>query len=207
MAHISTEQHAGGFQAAVVNSVQCITGRHLFERIIGAVADALQWEDVPRRCESLAQLTVELVKMLKYPARDPRWRFVLVLDAVDRQRDAPSTLLPALARLSEIVSAFGILPTLLICQKLTMYRLDPLPHLCFRRHLPPSRLPTNTCIRRSPIPALRQSRLRSHPLTHAARRHHGSHTARNHRPLDPVLRSGPRLPHKIRLPHTAFLPT
>ncbi|KAH6997007.1 origin recognition complex subunit Orc5 [Ilyonectria destructans] len=103
VAHMSTEPQAGGFQAAVVNSVQCITGRHLFERIIGAVADALQWEDVPRRCESLAQLTVELVKMLKYPARDPRWRFVLVLDAVDRQRDAPSTLLPALARLSEII--------------------------------------------------------------------------------------------------------
>ncbi|KAK7414751.1 hypothetical protein QQX98_006435 [Neonectria punicea] len=89
--------------AAVVNSVQCITGRHLFERIVGAVADALQWEDVPRRCESLAQLAVELVKMLQYPTRDPRWRFVLVLDAVDRQRDAPPTLLPALARLSEMI--------------------------------------------------------------------------------------------------------
>ncbi|CAM1509381.1 Fc.00g031200.m01.CDS01 [Cosmosporella sp. VM-42] len=92
-----------GLNYAIVNALQCITGRHLFERIIGSVADALQWEDVPRRCETLAQLTVELVKMLKYPDRDPRWRFVLVLDAVDRQRDAPPTLLPALARLSEII--------------------------------------------------------------------------------------------------------
>ncbi|KAH6877318.1 origin recognition complex subunit Orc5 [Thelonectria olida] len=101
--HISSDARAGGLNAAVVNSVQCITGRHLFERIVGAVADALQWEDVPRRCETLAQLTVELVKMLQYPERDARWRFVLVLDAVDRQRDAPPTLLPALARLSEII--------------------------------------------------------------------------------------------------------
>lgn len=42
--------------------------------------------------------------MIQYPKRDARWRFVLVLDAIDRQRDAPPTLLPALARLSEIVS-------------------------------------------------------------------------------------------------------
>lgn len=68
------------------------------------MATAIEWEDVPRRCESLAQLTVEMAKMLKYPVRDPAWRFVLVLDSVDKQRDAPVTLLPALARLSEIVS-------------------------------------------------------------------------------------------------------
>lgn len=71
---------------------------------MGEVADALRWPETPRRCETLAQLTVELTKMLKYPVReDAGWRFVLVLDAIDRQRDAPPTLLPALARLSEIV--------------------------------------------------------------------------------------------------------
>ncbi|KAF4980070.1 hypothetical protein FZEAL_3851 [Fusarium zealandicum] len=101
--NINNDPSSGGLASAVVNSVQCITGRHLFERIIGEVAEALQWEDVPRRCETLAQLTVEMEKMIRYPARDPRWRFVLVLDAVDRQRDAPPTLLPALARLSEII--------------------------------------------------------------------------------------------------------
>ncbi|KAI9155326.1 Protein mms22 [Paramyrothecium foliicola] len=101
--HIAADGSAGGFQHAVVNSTQCITGRHLFERVLGAVVDALQWPEAPRRCESVAQLTVELTRMLKYPDRDPRWRFVLALDAVDRQRDAPQMLLPALARLSEII--------------------------------------------------------------------------------------------------------
>lgn len=103
---VNADAESGGLQAAVVNSVQCITGRHLFERIVGEVAKALEWEDVPRRCETLAQLTVEMVKMVGYPERDPRWRFVLVLDAIDGQRDAPPTLLPALARLSEIVSCY-----------------------------------------------------------------------------------------------------
>ncbi|KFA73721.1 hypothetical protein S40288_06247 [Stachybotrys chartarum IBT 40288] len=94
----------GGLGYALVNAAQCITGRHLFERVVGEVADALRWPKTPRRCETLAQLTVELTKMLKYPVReDAGWRFVLVLDAIDRQRDAPPTLLPALARLSEII--------------------------------------------------------------------------------------------------------
>ncbi|RGP66452.1 hypothetical protein FLONG3_8889 [Fusarium longipes] len=101
--NINNDASSGGLQAAIVNSVQCITGRHLFESIVGQVAEALQWEEVPRRCETLAQLTIELVKMIHYPKRSPRWRFILVLDAIDRQRDAPPTLLPALARLSEII--------------------------------------------------------------------------------------------------------
>ncbi|KJK83361.1 hypothetical protein H634G_01490 [Metarhizium anisopliae BRIP 53293] len=41
--------------------------------------------------------------MLEGPARDPAWRFILVLDEVDRQRDAPPTLIPALARLPELI--------------------------------------------------------------------------------------------------------
>ncbi|KAF9878548.1 origin recognition complex subunit orc5 [Colletotrichum karsti] len=88
---------------AVVNSIQCITGRHLFERTVAAVVDALQWESPPKKCETLAQLTVELCKMLKYTQRPEGWRLVLVFDSIDRQRDAPATLLPALARLSEVI--------------------------------------------------------------------------------------------------------
>lgn len=100
----------GGLLYATVNAAQCITGRHLFERTIGAVADALSALPAgstpapSRRCETLAQLTVALSSLLEAPAkRDARWRFVLVFDAIDRQRDAPPTLLPALGRLSEIV--------------------------------------------------------------------------------------------------------
>jgi origin recognition complex subunit 5 len=88
---------------SIVKSAECVTARHLFERTIGSVADALRWEGAVGRCETLAALTVELSKMLKYTERPDSWRFVLVFDGVDRQREAPPTLLPALARLSEIV--------------------------------------------------------------------------------------------------------
>ncbi|KAG8413722.1 hypothetical protein J3459_015122 [Metarhizium acridum] len=112
------ETRSGGLKYAVINAAQCITARHLFETIVGSVADALKLDGEPgetssststtalgrrRRCETMAQLSVTVSTMLEEPARDPTWRFVLVLDEVDRQRDAPPTLIPALARLSEII--------------------------------------------------------------------------------------------------------
>ncbi|QPG93753.1 hypothetical protein C2857_002228 [Epichloe festucae Fl1] len=110
---IKTASQSGGYKHVTVNAAQCITGRHLFERIVGSVADTLlsdgdlgESSSTPRRhrrCETLAQLCVAMSTMLKDPTRDPRWRLVLVLDAIDRQRDAPPTLLPGLARLSEIM--------------------------------------------------------------------------------------------------------
>ncbi|KAI0181789.1 origin recognition complex subunit 5 C-terminus-domain-containing protein [Hypoxylon sp. FL1284] len=89
---------------AIVKSAECVTARHLFERTIGSVIDALDWKGTASggRCETLAALTVELARVLKDDA-ERKDRFVLVFDGIDRQREAPPTLLPALARLSEII--------------------------------------------------------------------------------------------------------
>ncbi|KAK3320972.1 origin recognition complex subunit 5 C-terminus-domain-containing protein [Cercophora scortea] len=92
-----------GLKFAIVNCVECITGRHLFETVVGKVARALRWDGAPLKCETVSQLTVALSKMLKYTPRPDNFRFVLVFDGIDRQREAPPTLLPALARLSEII--------------------------------------------------------------------------------------------------------
>lgn len=89
---------------AIVDSNKCVTARHLFERTVAKVSDAVRYlGPKARRCETLSQLTVELSNMLKYGDHPDDWRFVLVFDAIDRQRDAPTTLLPGLARLSEVV--------------------------------------------------------------------------------------------------------
>lgn len=87
---------------ASINSVECVTARHLFEKTVEKVRNTIGENGKQKRCESLAQLVVELGRLLNTVQR-PSWRFVLVFDAIDRQRDAPHTLLPALARLSEIV--------------------------------------------------------------------------------------------------------
>ena len=50
------------------------------------------------RTENLSSLAVALGRML-----DGKSKFVLVLDGIDNQREAPPTLLPALARFGETV--------------------------------------------------------------------------------------------------------
>lgn len=98
------DNSGNGLIYARVDASQCITARHLFERIIDSVATALDaGESAPRRCETLAQLAVSIGDLLRNSGRGPGWRFILVLDSIDKQRDAPATLLPALARLSEMV--------------------------------------------------------------------------------------------------------
>lgn len=50
------------------------------------------------RCESISAFTVELQHLL-----ERKGKFILVFDGIDRQREAAPTLLPAIARLGEIV--------------------------------------------------------------------------------------------------------
>lgn len=102
---------------ATINSSECITGRHLLENTVAAVAKAVGWKRPVGRCENLAQLVVEIGRMLErgregideYSGTDVRRdKFILVFDGIDKQRDSPVTLLPALARLGETVSQVGM---------------------------------------------------------------------------------------------------
>ncbi|KAF2640652.1 hypothetical protein P280DRAFT_480166 [Massarina eburnea CBS 473.64] len=96
---------------AVVNSRECITGRHLLERIAAACLDALDEfgdEAVDRRpyarTENLSSLAVNLQRML-----EARGKFVLVLDGIDKQREAPPTLMAALGRFGEMIPNLSII--------------------------------------------------------------------------------------------------
>ncbi len=106
-----------GLGYVVVNSQECITGRHLLERTAQLVAEAVDWEGKLERCEDIARLVELLEKYLL--GRGPHWgnpsdggkggksgrgKFVLVFDGIDKQPDAPATFLPALGRLGELVS-------------------------------------------------------------------------------------------------------
>ncbi len=92
-----------------MKSQECITARHLFERTIAACARAVRDTqdgtnnvDGLGRCENISALVTQLQLLLKRGHK-----FVLVLDGIDRQRETSPTLLPALARLGEIVCDVG----------------------------------------------------------------------------------------------------
>ncbi|KAI1433054.1 origin recognition complex subunit Orc5 [Xylaria sp. CBS 124048] len=118
---------------AIVKSAECITARHLFERTVGLVGDALHDRSLaPGRCETLAALTAELTKILTNVERDALSRFVLVFDGIDRQRDASPTLLPALARLSEIIPNLTTV-FIMTTPSPSLMRISSPPHI----HFPP----------------------------------------------------------------------
>lgn len=80
----------------------------MLEQTLGTIAKAVAWEGAIPKCENLAQLVVEVEKLLQGwksldEAQAAKQRFVLVFDGIDRQREAPPTMLPALARMSELV--------------------------------------------------------------------------------------------------------
>ncbi|KAI0914617.1 origin recognition complex subunit Orc5 [Ustulina deusta] len=139
---------------AIVRSAECVTARHLFERTAGLVRDALHNQCPPARCETVAALTAELTATLKYVERDARSRFVLVFDGIDRQRDAPPTLLPALARLSEIIpnltTVFVVTtpsPSLLLISAPPHVHFPPYTkaqHVAILSRAPPAALPNTT---------------------------------------------------------------
>lgn len=98
---------SAGLQHAVVRCEECITGRHLLERAITASADALQdfgtgtrskYASASTRCENISAFTNLLENLLNQSSK-----FVLVLDGIDKQREAQPTLMPALARLGRLV--------------------------------------------------------------------------------------------------------
>ncbi|KAI1300782.1 origin recognition complex subunit 5 C-terminus-domain-containing protein [Xylaria venustula] len=135
---------------AIVKSAECVTARHFFERTVGLVGDALQNEVTPGRCETLAALTAELTKILKYVDRDDGSRFVLVFDGIDRQRDAPPTLLPALARLSEIILSLTTV-FIITTPSPSLLRISSPPHV----HFPPyTKAQYISILAREPPPSL-----------------------------------------------------
>ncbi|KAK7515138.1 origin recognition complex subunit 5 C-terminus-domain-containing protein [Phyllosticta citriasiana] len=97
---------------AIIHSRECITGRHLLERTLAACLDAVDDlepdseldRNLYTRCENISALYVQLQRLLA-----GRERFVLVFDGVDKQRETPPTLLPALARLGEVMPALSVI--------------------------------------------------------------------------------------------------
>lgn len=91
---------------AIVPSQECITTRHLLERAISACRDAVEQDNsrgaapsIDGRCDSISAFVVQLQRLLEETNK-----FILVFDGIDQQREAAPTLLPAIARLGEIVS-------------------------------------------------------------------------------------------------------
>lgn len=95
----------------IIRCAECITGRHLLTKILLETLRALglegEWERFGKgKCEHVSTLVVLLSDILSSTDKlgeSNGKKFILVLDGIDKQREASQMLLAALARLGEVV--------------------------------------------------------------------------------------------------------
>ncbi|KAL1968721.1 hypothetical protein VTN77DRAFT_1547 [Rasamsonia byssochlamydoides] len=97
---------------AIIRCAECITGRHLLTKILLETLQALglqdEWERFGKgKCEHVSTLAVLLADAVASTSGRVK-KFVLVLDEIDKQREAPQMLLSALARLGEVIPALSV---------------------------------------------------------------------------------------------------
>ncbi|KAL4915774.1 hypothetical protein BDW62DRAFT_212470 [Aspergillus aurantiobrunneus] len=121
---------------AIVRSPECITGRHLLTKILWAILNALgrkdEWERFGKgRCEHVSSLVVLLGECLASNPEKAVQKFVLVLDGIDKQREAPPTLLSALARLGEVIPSLSVVLILSSTPRPLFLQATGAPHISF----------------------------------------------------------------------------
>ena len=95
---------------AYIQCAECITSRHLLSKTLASVLASLGLPEdaVKDTVDHVSGLAVVLKDVLDGRRGDVGQvkKFVLVLDGVEEQREAQQFLLPALARLGEVVSFY-----------------------------------------------------------------------------------------------------
>ncbi|KAF2718550.1 hypothetical protein K431DRAFT_296823 [Polychaeton citri CBS 116435] len=98
---------------AVIQCRETVTTRHLLERTVAKVSEALESNPssngtrvpVDNRCDNITTFGNHLHRLLDRREQ----KFVLVLDGIDKQREPLPTLLPALAQISQSIRHLTIL--------------------------------------------------------------------------------------------------
>ncbi|KAJ4378704.1 hypothetical protein N0V86_005575 [Didymella sp. IMI 355093] len=134
--------HLARLPYAFINVRECITARHLLERIVAASLDALEEahdEKIDRRpyarTENLSALCVNLQKML-----EGRGKFVLVLDAIDKLREGSGTLIAALGRLGEAIPNLILILTTTLPIAPSLRHSSSIPYIAFPPYTRPQLL-------------------------------------------------------------------
>ncbi|KAF8476950.1 origin recognition complex subunit 5 C-terminus-domain-containing protein [Kalaharituber pfeilii] len=117
---------------------ECITARHLIERIASAVKEVVSERDgeeldkgvLGMRAENVNTLSVLLGKLMSQ--KGPDEKHVLVLDRIDKQRESTPILLAGLARLGEIIKPLTVVFILSVPSPRLM-STTAIPHV----HFPP----------------------------------------------------------------------
>ena len=90
-------------QHAIVKSKECLSQRHLLSKIFAACASALEEQTRIDQYDKVDSINVLLGNLRKIFDRHNDAKFVVVIEGIDKLKQAGPTLLPALARLGNQV--------------------------------------------------------------------------------------------------------
>ncbi|KKA22193.1 Origin recognition complex subunit Orc5 [Rasamsonia emersonii CBS 393.64] len=121
---------------AIIRCAECITGRHLLTKILLETLSAVGLEDEWERfgkgkCEHVSTLAVLLADALAPTSGKRVEKFVLVLDGIDKQREAPQMLLSALARLGEVIPVLSVVLILNTTPRPLFLQASGVSHITF----------------------------------------------------------------------------
>ncbi|KIW46082.1 uncharacterized protein PV06_01773 [Exophiala oligosperma] len=98
-------------QHALIRGRECLTQRHLLSKIFAACIAGLEQESHLEQYDRVDSINALLGNLRRLSERDRERKFVVVIEAIDKLKQAGPTLLPALARLGDQVPEFSILLT------------------------------------------------------------------------------------------------
>ncbi|EHY54147.1 hypothetical protein HRR83_004801 [Exophiala dermatitidis] len=120
------------YQYAVIRSRECLSPRHLLSKIFAEVIEAFGLESQLGRYVRVDSLNALLENMRKISRDTCGRRFVVVIEDIDRLKQAGTMLLPALARLGDQIPGFSVIMTSSSPRPLILHRTG-IPYV----HFPP----------------------------------------------------------------------
>ncbi|CAD6505797.1 BgTH12-01284 [Blumeria graminis f. sp. triticale] len=115
-----------------LNIVEYIGSRHLFEQTIGLIAKTLDSERVPGLVGNISEFAVEIQLLIEEwnSGTTGRKRLVLVFDGIDKMRDPLPTLIPAIARMAEMIQSLTNI-FIVTCPRPLFLHIPGVPHIAF----------------------------------------------------------------------------
>ncbi|KAL6243524.1 hypothetical protein RBB50_009517 [Rhinocladiella similis] len=96
---------------ALIRSRECLTQRHLLSKIFASCISGFEQESHLEQYDRVDSINALLGNLRRLSERDVQRKLVVVIEAIDKLKQAGPTLLPALARLGDQVPRFSILLT------------------------------------------------------------------------------------------------
>ncbi|KAK2766205.1 hypothetical protein FQN54_007721 [Arachnomyces sp. PD_36] len=163
-----SSSNARAIPHAYVRCAECITGRHLLSKIIAAILAALGLPEdaVKGAIDHVCTMGVVLKDIFegrKGGGVGEIEKLVLVLDGVEEQREAQQFLLPALARLGEMIPALCVVMILSTTPQPLAFEVVGIPHVYFP---PYTRKEAISIITSSPPPPIPEGELPPETTSH-----------------------------------------